>query len=148
METHAMPGLKKVALMMLVGVAVGSVFFLPGRLRAEGAGGGYPMLSPAEARDLIGKHAGDRNFVLLDVRTQKEFEEERVQGAVEVDFLSKNFREEVAKLDRGKTYLVYCLTGNRSSQALRVMKEEGFRNVYHMDGGITRWKEAGLPTVK
>ena len=143
-----MPELKKIALLVLVGAAVGSFFLLPGRLRAEGAGGGYPELSPAEAQGLIGKHAGDGNFVLLDVRTPKEFEEERVHGAVGVDFLSKNFREEVAKLDRGKTYLVYCRTGSRSNEALRVMKEEEFGNVYHMDGGITRWKEAGLPTVK
>jgi len=139
--------IRKVILLVLIGVAAASFLFRSGRIFAE-AGGPYRMVSPAEARDLIGKRTGDGNFVLLDVRTPKEFQEERIRGAVDVDFLSKTFREELARLDRGKTYLVYCRTGNRSNGALKVMKEEGFRDVYHLDGGITKWKEAGLPTVK
>jgi len=143
-----MPEPKKVVAMVWTGVAVAAFLLLPGRLRAEGAGGSYTNLSPAQARELIGKDAAGGNFVLLDVRTPKEFEEERIQGAVEIDFLSKTFREEVARLDRGKTYLVYCRTGSRSNGALKVMKEEGFGKLYHLSGGITKWKEAGLPTVK
>ena len=138
--------IRKVVLLTLIGIAA-AFPFRSGRFPAE-AGETYRMISPAEARELIGKRAGDGNFVLLDVRTPKEFQEERIRGAVDVDFLSKTFREELAKLDRGKTYLVYCRTGNRSNGALKVMKEEGFRDVYHLDGGIMKWKEAGLPTVK
>jgi len=140
--------MRKFVLLAFIGAAVAAFLFRPGWLRAEGAGGDYPNLSPAESRDLIGKRAADGNFVLLDVRTPKEFQEERISGAVGIDFLSKTFREEFSKLDRGKTYLVYCRTGNRSNGALKVMKEEGFRDVYHLGGGITKWKEAGLPTVK
>ena len=84
----------------------------------------------------------------MDVRTPKEFNEERIQGAVMVDYLSTSFRDEMSKFDREKTYLVYCRTGNRTKGALKVMRELGFRNVSVLSGGITKWKEAGFPTAR
>ena len=122
--------------------------FRPLFLRAEGATGRYPNLSPAETRDMIAKRSGDPDFVLLDVRTREEFDAERIAGAVIVDYRSPSFRERVAKLDRGKTYLVYCRTGNRTNGAVKVMRELGFPNVYVFPGGITKWKEAGFPTAR
>ena len=120
----------------------------PSWLQAQGAVAGYPDLSPVEARETIAKRAGDPRFVLLDVRTPKEFNEERIAGAVMVDYLSPAFRDAMAKLDREKTYLVYCRTGNRTVGALKVMRELGFRNVLHLASGITKWKEAGYPTIR
>jgi rhodanese-related sulfurtransferase len=122
--------------------------FLPSVLRAQGAAGGYPNLSPAEAREVLGKRSGDPDFVLLDVRTQKEFDAERIAGAVIVDYNSPSFRENMAKLDRSKSYLVYCRTGNRTNGAIKVMRELGFPNVFVFPGGITKWKEAGFPTAR
>jgi len=117
-------------------------------LRAQEAGEWYPVLSPSETRETIGRRSGDQGFILLDIRTPKEFNEERIEGAVMVDYLSPSFRDEMAKLDRRKTYLVYCRTGNRTTGALKVMRELGFLNVFEFAGGITKWKEAGFPTVK
>ncbi|HEY7528636.1 MAG TPA: rhodanese-like domain-containing protein, partial [Candidatus Deferrimicrobiaceae bacterium] len=88
------------------------------------------------------------DFVLLDVRTPNEYREEHLQGAVSIDFLSGSFRQDLERLERGKTYLVYCRTGNRSGKAVSTMKELRFPNVLHMSGGILKWKEAGLPTVR
>lgn len=65
-----------------------------------------------------------------------------------IDFNAGNFRTEVENLDKNKRYLVYCRTDNRSGQAVAIMKEIGFREVYDMDGGITEWQAAGYPTVK
>lgn len=125
-----------------------AILFRPSFLRAQGAAGEYPNLSPAETRDLLAKRSGDPGFVLLDVRTRKEFDADRIAGAVIVDYRSPSFRDEIAKLDRGKSYLVYCRTGNRTNGAVKVMRELGFRNVYVFPGGITKWKEAGFPTVR
>ena len=121
--------------------------FRPSVLGAQGAPGEYPNLSPAEARELLGKRSGDPGFVLLDVRTQKEFDAERIAGAVIVDYNSPSFRDKIATLDRGKSYLVYCRTGNRTNGAVKVMRELGFPNVSVFPGGITKWKEAGFPTT-
>jgi len=140
--------MKKI-LFMAVLVAAACAFFLrPSILRAQGKGAEYRNLSPSEARELIGKRYGDPGFVLLDVRTPKEFEPERIEGAVMVDYLSPTFRSEMGKLDRGKTYLVYCRTGNRTRGALKTMLELGFRDLLHLDGGITNWKDAGFPTAR
>ena len=143
-----MPDMKSIFWMAGLAAVVCAFLFRPSSLRAGGTVEGYPNLSLPEARETIGKRAADRRFVLLDVRTPKEFAEERIEGAVMVDYLSPSFRGEIAKLDREKTYLVYCRTGNRTIGALKVMRELGFRNVLHLAGGITKWKEAGYPTAR
>ena len=131
-----------------IAAASGSILFRPSILGAQGSGGGYTNLTPFEARALIEQRSGDPGFVLLDVRTPKEFEEERIEGAVLIDFQAGDFRERVAALDREKTYLVYCRTGNRTIGALKVMREQGFRDLHHLADGIRKWKEAGFPTAK
>jgi rhodanese-related sulfurtransferase len=47
-------------------------------------------------------------------------------------------------MDRGKSYLVYCRTGNRSTTAVHAMEQLGFRTVYHMRDGIVGWEKRGL----
>ena len=143
-----MPSMKTIFWIAGLASVVCVNLFLPSFLRAQGAVDGYPNLSPLEARETIAKRAGDPRFVLLDVRTPKEFGEERIAGAVMIDYLSAAFRDEMAKLDREKTYLVYCRTGNRSKGALKIMRELGFRNVLHLATGITKWKEAGFPAAR
>ena len=105
-------------------------------------------VEPEKARALILQNEGNPDFAVLDVRTQREFAEGHLEGAVLVDYLSPGFREEMADLDREKTYLVYCRTGNRSARALEIMSELGFRRYYHLEGGIKRWVEEGLPAVR
>jgi rhodanese-related sulfurtransferase len=105
-------------------------------------------VGPGEAQALIRGNAGNRDFVVLDVRTPGEFAEGHIEGAVLVDYLSPGFRQEMAGLDKTKTYLVYCRTGNRSTSALGIMRELGFRSYYHLEGGITRWLEEGMPAVR
>jgi rhodanese-related sulfurtransferase len=105
-------------------------------------------VGPGEAQSLIRENAGNRNFVVLDVRTPGEFAQGHLEGAVLVDYRSPGFREEMAGLEKTKTYLVYCRTGNRSARAMGVMGELGFRSTYHLEGGIKRWIEEGLPAVR
>jgi rhodanese-related sulfurtransferase len=143
-----MPDVKRILFMAGLAAVTFAFLFRPLVLRAQDAVGEYPNLSPSEARELLGKRSGDPRFVLLDVRTQKEFDAERIEGAVIVDYNSPSFRDNIAKLDRGKSYLVYCRTGNRTNGAVKVMRELGFPNVSVLPGGITSWKEAGFPTVR
>ena len=67
-------------------------------------------------------------------------------NAINVNFSSTAFRDELNKLDKNKTYLIYCRSGNRSAQALAVMKELDFNEVYDA-GGISEWINAGFPTT-
>ena len=85
--------------------------------------------------------------ITLDVRTPGEFMGGFIQGARNIDFQSGNFENEIAALDKNATYAVYCRSGNRSGQAVKVMHDAGFHNVYNLNGGVIDWANAGLPLV-
>lgn len=108
----------------------------------------FEPVSPQEAYSLIQKNNDNPNFVILDVRTPKEFAGGHLEDAVNLDYYSKTILDDLDRLDKNKTYLVYCRTGRRSGKTFNFMKDLGFQEVYHMVGGITRWKDEGLPTTK
>jgi len=85
--------------------------------------------------------------ITLDVRTPGEFAEGYIKGARLINFQSGNFENEIAALDKNATYAVYCRSGNRSGQAVKVMQVAGFTNVFNMNGGVIDWANAGLPLV-
>jgi rhodanese-related sulfurtransferase len=104
-------------------------------------------VEPAKAFEILKQNRQNPDFTIIDVRTQKEYEETHIPGAVNIDFRSADFRKEINRLDRKKTYLLYCRTGVRSAQAMKTMREMGFRNVAHISGGITAWQRANLRTI-
>ena len=87
----------------------------------------------------------EADVVVLDVRTPEEFAEGHLANAINIDFQSGNFANEISKLDKGTTYAVYCRSGNRSGQAVKVMADLGFTDLYDMDGGVIDWAAAGKP---
>jgi rhodanese-related sulfurtransferase len=89
----------------------------------------------------------EAGVITLDVRTPIEFAEGHIEGARLIDFQSGNFENEIAALDKNATYAVYCRSGNRSGQAVKVMQDAGFSNVFNMNGGVIDWANAGLPLV-
>jgi rhodanese-related sulfurtransferase len=89
----------------------------------------------------------EAGVITLDVRTPIEFAEGHIEGARLIDFQSGNFENEIAALDKNATYAVYCRSGNRSGQAVKVMQDAGFTNVFNMNGGVIEWTNAGFPLV-
>jgi rhodanese-related sulfurtransferase len=89
----------------------------------------------------------EAGVITLDVRTPIEFAEGHIERARLIDFQSGNFENEIAALDKNATYAVYCRSGNRSGQAVKVMQDAGFTNVFNMNGGVIEWANAGLPLV-
>ncbi|MCB1129402.1 MAG: rhodanese-like domain-containing protein, partial [Verrucomicrobiae bacterium] len=82
---------------------------------------------------------------VLDVRTPREFAAGRIQGAQNIDYKASDFRSRIEGLDRDGTYLVHCAVGGRSTSALAVFQELGFKRVVHLDGGMKDWEKAGQP---
>jgi len=105
-------------------------------------------LSPAKADSLIQAHAKDSKFLLLDVRTPEEFAMGHLPGARLVDFHSAGFQDEIGKLPRQAPIFLYCRSGNRSGQALRLMEGMGFTDVRHLAGGINLWQAEARPIVR
>ncbi len=128
------------ALLLLASLAIGIVATGGCTTIAE-------TISAQEAFDLIQENAGSADFVIIDVRTPEEFTDGHIAGAIVIDFYSMSFRNGLDVLDKDKTYLIYCRSGNRSGQARDIMEELGFKEVYDLGGGIVAWINAGLPTT-
>lgn len=78
----------------------------------------------------------DEKLVVLDVRTKEEYDSGHLPKSINIDFHSSDFKERIAKLDKSKKYLVYCRSGNRSSQTIDIMKSQGFNDLLNLSGGI------------
>ncbi|MFN4124077.1 MAG: rhodanese-like domain-containing protein [Flavobacteriales bacterium] len=93
-------------------------------------------ISPDEFKNLSSKN----EVLVIDVRTPEEIAEGYIEGAdLFIDYNGCCFNEEVAKLDKNQTYVVYCRSGGRSSNASDFMTKNGFKDVYNLKGGITHW---------
>ena len=81
----------------------------------------------------------DNNNIVIDVRTDGEIAEGMIPGALHIDMFAPDFMQQIRNLEKDKTYLVYCRSGNRSSSACGAMASLGFKNVYNLIGGIGAW---------
>jgi rhodanese-related sulfurtransferase len=108
----------------------------------------FTAVSAKQAANLIDKHNGDSEFVILDIRTPGEFKSGHLAESVLIDFYSQTFAENLSRLDKEKTYLIYCRSGNRSSKSLEIFKKLKFQKVYHMESGIRAWQSEGFSVVK
>ena len=83
----------------------------------------------------------DSDALILDVRTAEEFETSRIPKSINIDFYNPEiFMYEIGKLDKDKSYYIYCRTGVRSANSCQLMNELGFNKVYNLLGGIVEWK--------
>ncbi len=79
---------------------------------------------------------------LVDVRTPKEYEEERIANSQNIDYNSPTFDEDIAKLDKAKPVILYCKGGTRSAKCAKKLKDAGFQKIYDLEGGISKWKHS------
>jgi rhodanese-related sulfurtransferase len=86
------------------------------------------------------------NTIVLDVRTEAEHNNEKISRKIKniPDSQILNKVEELKKYD--KIY-IHCQSGNRSSKVVEILKQNGFENVYNVDGGIIDWKAQGFGTI-
>ena len=101
------------------------------------------LVSPAEAAQVIDDDPA--GLVVLDIRTPEEFNDVRLASAINVDFYDADFADQLDGLDKNDPYVMYCRSGNRSSDAVKTMKDLGFVEVYEIDGGIVNWYDSGFP---
>lgn len=86
---------------------------------------------------------------VLDVRTAGEFIGGHLKNVLQADWTDREqFVERTKHLDKNKTLLIYCASGIRSAQAAAFLKQEGFREVINLQGGIAAWNAAGKPVVR
>lgn len=125
---------------LIISVAIASIlslrYFSP-------LSGSYVDITVEQAKELI---EANPSLVVLDVRTEEEFHSERIEGAKNIPVDDLEIR--LTKLNPNDKILVYCRTGNRSTQAAKILVQNGFSDFYHMVGGIVSWIQAGYPTIQ
>jgi rhodanese-related sulfurtransferase len=105
----------------------------------------FTDITPTQAAALIKEKSADPLFKILDVRTPEEFALNYIKGALNIDVKALDFKEKIEKLDKNSTYLAYCKGGVRSAMAMNLMKEQGFKQVYNLGGGLMKWQEEKQP---
>ncbi len=109
-----------------------------------------PLASLGKTEDVdaatFKKLIDEGKVTLVDVRTEKEYLEGFLPGAVNVDWKDRHFPENIVKnVSNDKPVAIYCRSGNRSSKAETVMQALGFSKVYNLSTGFKGWKAANYP---
>ena len=89
----------------------------------------------------------DNDHILVDVRTAEEYESGHIQDAVNFDFYSESFKKEILSLDKSSLIILYCRTQNRSTKTANYLKENGYKEITVLTGGITSWVKNGNDLV-
>lgn len=147
--------MKKVVLSVITAAFICVFVLLPLQACSEQTGetaqkspGAIKNIGAPEAYLLIEEQKDNTDFVILDVRAPGEYSQGHIENAVNIDYTAESFSDEVGKLDRSKTYIVYCRSGRRSRGATGIMSEMGFQNLINMQGGILSWQSSGHPVTK
>jgi len=110
---------------------------------------GGDLLSPQAAQTLMAEKSDEALFV-LDVRTQSEHAQAHIPGT---DALAdwykwpRSFETISDRIPDGAAVLVYCASGGRSARATAWLEANGVSQVYDLEGGMTAWQAAELPTA-
>lgn len=103
---------------------------------------GYGDVSVEDAKTLIESRP---NLIILDVRTQEEYDDGHIEGALLIPV--SELEDRLDEISKNSEILVYCRTGNRSSNAVNILTKNGFTKIFHMVDGITAWIKAGYATA-
>lgn len=91
----------------------------------------------------------DPSAFLLDVRTKDEFEFAKIDGAINIDVLEDDFTDRaLAEVDKSKSVYVYCHGGGRSADAAQILIDNGYQNVYNLEGGFQSWQAVHADTLE
>ncbi len=86
---------------------------------------------------------------LLDIRTSEELAETgKIEGALHMDFYANDFKTKLLELNKEQAVFVYCRSGGRSGKSAKMLKNAGFKEVYDLEGGMTKWTKESKPVVK
>ncbi len=105
-------------------------------------------VSVETVKDAIDKR---EDVLVIDVRTPDEFREGHLPGVLLLPLQDLRYqpeRTEMTLADKEKTMYLYCRSGGRSGQAVKILQNLGYTRVYSMNGGILAWKDHNYPLGK
>jgi len=107
-------------------------------------------IAPAEGgitvTDAAAMIKGKKNLQLIDVRTPDEFGAGHLVNARSIPL--QDLESRLGEIDKSKPVLLYCRSGHRSGNALKILQDKGYKDAKHIEGGIGAWQAAGLPVTR
>lgn len=95
----------------------------------------YEQITPAQAKEIMDTQDG---YIILDVRTQEEYDEAHIKGAILIPDYEVAVKAESVLKDKNQLILVYCRSGRRSKLAASELVKLGYTNIKEF-GGIIDW---------
>ena len=89
--------------------------------------------------DVFEELMNNESAQLVDVRTADEYNAGKIGNAINFDYYSDDFKEQITGFDKSKPILVYCAGGGRSAKASKIFYDMGFIEVYDLKGGYSNW---------
>lgn len=104
-----------------------------------------PQISQQSLLEVL--NTPNNNIVLLDVRSEEEYNDGHVEGAINIshDTIKENI--EFLEQYKSKAIVVYCRSGRRAALAIDILTQNGFSNIQHLTGDMNGWLEAKLPVI-
>ncbi len=101
------------------------------------------QLNNLDVQDFFKEIEEKDNYVIIDVRTNKEFEENHLKDAINISYFDEELWSKVCTLKQYEYFFIYCKTGRRSIRVCTLMKNGGFdtKKIFNLDGGITALKD-------
>ncbi len=96
----------------------------------------YMNITAAQAKEIMDSQKG---YIILDTRTQEEYDESRIPGAILIPYDEILEKAEGVLTDKDQLILVYCRSGRRSKIAAQSLVELGYTNIKEF-GGIIDWE--------
>jgi phage shock protein E len=138
--------LRQLAVGLVLSVSVAACGAAGAEPTASAPPAGTATESTSGATELGGVAAEAEGRTVIDVRTPAEVADGHLAGALLLDIQDPGFRDAIADLPRDEPYFVYCRSGNRSGQAIELMRELGFTDLVN-GGAYEDLARAGLETT-
>ena len=106
-----------------------------GQAKENDQGAVYVNITAEEAKQIMESEEG---YIILDVRTQEEYDQGRILGAIVISHEEIAEKAEEVLTDKDQLILVYCRSGRRSKIAAEALVELGYTNIKEF-GGIIDW---------
>ena len=124
---------------IVIGLIVGAVFLLNQNSSASA------VRLPTSISVSNAAERFEAGAFLLDVRTQQEWNEQHIDGAVLIPL--DELPSRISEVPADQDVLIICRSGNRSAEARNILRSAGLPRTTSISGGITAWMNAGLPVV-
>lgn len=133
---------KRLVLTLVVIIAVSALIIYYTQIHLPSTTISFGDVTVEEAKSLVESNI---SLIIVDVRTREEYDSGHIEGAILIPVSELEGR--INELSKEEELLIYCRTGNRSSNSVNILKANGYTKIFHMNDGIIAWIQAGYPTV-